>query len=146
MPRRFTLEEATALLPTVDRLLREAVALKREYASADQMLQSAVERVMAMGGVVLDREPLVSARSRRDRSAESLKNVVEQLQETGCLIKDIDIGLVDFPTLFRKREVYLCWKLGEPEIAFWHGVDEGFAGRKPIDTDFREHHEGEKPQ
>jgi len=57
-------------------------------------------------------------------------------------VKDLDIGLVDFPTLFRGAEVYLCWRLGEPAIQFWHGVDEGFAKRKAIDQDFRDHHNG----
>ena len=58
------------------------------------------------------------------------------MQEIGCLIKDLDIGLIDFPTTYRGEEVYLCWKLGEPGIEYWHGVDEGFRGRKPIDQDF----------
>jgi hypothetical protein len=53
---------------------------------------------------------------------------------------------VDFPTLFRGVEVYLCWKLGESGIEFWHGVDEGFRGRKPIDQDFLDHHEGDRSQ
>jgi len=64
---------------------------------------------------------------------------VAQLQDLGCLVKDLDTGLVDFPALFRGQEVYLCWKLGEPSIEFWHGVDEGFRGRKAIDSDFRDH-------
>ncbi len=56
-------------------------------------------------------------------------------------MKDLDIGLVDFPTLFQGEEVYLCWKLGEAGIRFWHGIDEGFRGRKPIDAEFLEHHQ-----
>jgi hypothetical protein len=71
---------------------------------------------------------------------------VEEVQEMGCLVKDLDMGLVDFPTTFRGEEVYLCWKLGEEEIAFWHGVDEGFRGRKAIDRDFRAHHQGDQTQ
>jgi len=59
--------------------------------------------------------------------------VIEQVQEFGCVIKDLDMGLIDFPTLLRGVEVYLCWKLGEPTIAHWHGTSEGFASRKPID-------------
>ena len=72
-----------------------------------------------------------------------LREAIEQMQELGCVIKDLDTGLLDFPTLFRGKEVYLCWKLGEPSIGFWHGVDEGFRGRKPIDQDFLDHHEGD---
>ena len=54
--------------------------------------------------------------------------------------------LVDFPTLFKGVEVYLCWKLGEPAIDFWHGIDEGFRGRKPIDKEFLDHHRGDRGQ
>jgi len=68
------------------------------------------------------------------------------VQEIGCLIKDIDVGLVDFPTSLRGVEVYLCWKLGESGISFWHGVDEGFRGRKPIDKDFLDNHQGDPSQ
>jgi hypothetical protein len=59
------------------------------------------------------------------------------------VVKDLDIGLIDFPTLFHGVEVYLCWKLDEPAIEFWHGVDEGFRGRKAIDRDFRDNHRGD---
>ena len=58
---------------------------------------------------------------------------MNKIQETGCVVKDLDEGLVDFPSLIEGEEVYLCWKLGEEHIDFWHGVDEGFAGRKPLD-------------
>jgi hypothetical protein len=68
---------------------------------------------------------------------------MDSIQEIGCLVKDLDIGLLDFPTLYRGREVYLCWRLGEQRIEHWHGVDEGFRGRKPVDDDFRENHRGE---
>ena len=63
--------------------------------------------------------------------------------ETGCLVKDLDKGLVDFPTLFRGEEVYLCWKMDEPAIQFWHSVEEGFSGRKQIDQEFRDNHRGD---
>jgi hypothetical protein len=96
-----------------------------------------------LGGVLLDREATQLIKLRRDTSAERLKAVISSVQESGCIIKDLDIGLVDFPTLFRGEEVYLCWKLGEPGIGFWHGTDEGFAGRKPIDAEFRESHQGD---
>ena len=64
------------------------------------------------------------------------------MNELGAQIKDLDIGLIDFPTMYRGREVLLCWKLGEERIAFWHGTDEGFKGRKAINDEFREQHRG----
>ena len=58
-------------------------------------------------------------------------------------MKDLDVGLVDFPTLFRGEEVYLCWRMDEDDIDHWHGVNEGFAGRKPIDKHFVDNHRGD---
>ena len=110
------------------------------------MIHEFSEHVMMMGGVMVDRDRALTARARRDEAASRLRDRIEAVLETGCLVKDLDIGLVDFPTLFRGVEVYLCWKLGESGIAFWHGVDEGFRGRKAIDQDFLDHHQGDRPQ
>jgi hypothetical protein len=146
MPKRFTLAQAQSLIPEVDRLLRDALAAKSAYDEVERAIQSFGERVMLMGGIVVDREQVLERRSRREATGTRLRSAVEEVQELGCVIKDLDIGLVDFPTLFRGEEVYLCWKLGEPGIAFWHGVDEGFRGRKAIDQDFLDHHQGDRSQ
>lgn len=143
MPKRFTLDEAQTQIPRVDRLLRQAIAMKSEYEDAERVIQAFSERVMLMGGVQVDRERALESRSRRDSAANQLRAAIEQVQEIGCVVKDLDTGLVDFPTLFRGVEVCLCWKLGETAIEFWHSVEEGFRGRKPIDSDFLEHHEGD---
>jgi hypothetical protein len=144
MSKRFTHAEAQSLLPEVGRLLKDALSAKSEYQEAEKAIQDFSERVMLMGGVVVDRDKALTARSRRDAAAGMLKTAVESVQETGCVVKDLDIGLVDFPTMFKGVEVYLCWKLGEPAIEFWHGVDEGFRGRKPIDQDFLSNHRGDR--
>ena len=142
MPKRFTLAEAQRLIPRVEELLREAIDIKASYEEAEKQIQAIQERVMMMGGVTLDREKAAQARTQRDGSAARLRNAIESVQQAGCLIKDLDIGLIDFPTNYRGVEVYLCWKLGEEGIEYWHGVDEGFRGRKKIDQDFLDHHEG----
>jgi len=143
MAKRFTLEEAESLLPEIERSLREAISLKSEFELADGELQSIRRRVMMLGGMLIDREKIQRHKQQRERSAEGLKAAIEKIQEFGCIIKDLDIGLVDFTTLFRGEEVYLCWKLGESGINFWHGTHEGFAGRKPIDEEFRALHRGD---
>jgi hypothetical protein len=143
VPKRFTLIEAERLLPEIDTIIREAVSLKTQYQEAEQAIHSFAQRVAMQGGVVVDRGAVLHNRAQRDRHGEGLKAAVEKIQEYGCVIKDLDIGLVDFPTLFRGREVYLCWKMGESGIRYWHGVDEGFAGRKPIDGDFLDNHQGD---
>jgi len=145
MSRRFTLETAESLLPEIEKGLRDALAFKAALDEAQGELQAVAQRVMMLGGVLVDREKTQQSKLRRDQYTENLKNTVHHIQELGCLIKDLDIGLVDFPTLFRGEEVYLCWKLGEPAIEYWHGTHEGFAGRKAIDEEFRESHRGDAP-
>ena len=146
MPKRFTLPEAQGLIPEVSRLLREAVALKAEFDKAEEAFRASTERIMAMGGMNVDRDSVREVKVRRESAAARLPKAIERVQQMGCVVKDLDIGLVDFPTLFRGVEVYLCWRLGEPAIQFWHGVDEGFAKRKAIDQDFRDNHRGDLEQ
>src|SRR5271165_5933243 len=100
MPRRFTLAEAQSLIPRVDGLLREAVALKSQYQEAEQAIQQMARRVSMMGGMALNREQAIDARNHRDAVAAKLRGVIEQVQELGCVVKDLDTGLIDFPTLF----------------------------------------------
>ena len=88
---------------------------------------------MMMGGVIVPYEALAKLRREHTRLAESLKGSLERILETGCVIKDLDVGLLDFPSIIDNEEVYLCWKLGEDRIRYYHRQDEGFAGRKPID-------------
>jgi hypothetical protein len=139
MPRRFILREAEELLPSIDRLIRRAVAQRSEYQDAEEELESVTRRVMVSGGMIVDRNAVGVVRQRLNRAAETLKQLLSEIQETGCVVKDLDIGLVDFPTLFRGREVYLCWRMGETSIRYWHG-EEGFRGRKEIDQDFLDNH------
>jgi len=143
MTRYFTLQQAERLLPDVERAIHEAIRLKAEYEQAETELRSEMQRVTMLGGVDLNRGAFAELRSRRAASAERLKETIEEIHEIGCLVKDLDIGLIDFPTLFRGEEVYLCWKLGETGIAYWHGVEEGFRGRKAIDSEFLKNHQGE---
>lgn len=144
MPKRFTVAEAEGLLPKIEKKIREAVFLKSQYEDAERSIQSFGQRVAMQGGMAIDRDAVLRQRAERDLLGEDLKASVEQIHEYGCLIKDLDIGLIDFPTLFHGKEVYLCWKLGETGISHWHGVDEGFAGRKLIDPDFLENHAGDR--
>jgi len=144
MPRRFSLTEAESLLPEIETILREAVSLKSQYQEAEQAIAAFAQRVAMQGGVVVDRGSVLRSRAQRDGLGVRLKEAMERLEQYGCVVKDLDIGLVDFPTLFHGREVYLCWRMGETGIRYWHGVDEGFAGRKQIDSEFLENHEGDR--
>jgi len=83
---------------------------------------------MMMGGVIVPYEALAKLRREHTRLAESLKSSLERILETGCVIKDLDVGLLDFPSIIDNEEVYLCWKLGEDRIRYYHRQNEGFAG------------------
>ncbi|MGP0073853.1 MAG: DUF2203 domain-containing protein [Bryobacteraceae bacterium] len=145
MPRFFTLQQAETILPDVETAIREAISLKTEYERTQSDWQSLAQRVAVMGGMRMDRAHVVEQKNCREEAGHALQQAVERVLEFGCLVKDLDIGLIDFPTLFQGEEVYLCWKLGERGIRFWHGVTEGFRGRKPIDSGFLERHRGELP-
>jgi hypothetical protein len=95
------------------------------------------------GGSRVDPAAMQALRTSRDRSVKALQNAMDEIEDAGALVKDLDIGLLDFMTRYRDRDVCLCWKLGEDAIRFWHGEEEGFRGRKPIDQEFLANHRGE---
>jgi hypothetical protein len=145
MPRFFTLAQALKLLPQVESSIREAMAKKSDYELAEAEWQSFNQRLMMMGGMQVDRTQLAARKDRRESAAHAVQSSIEQVQELGCIVKDLDIGLIDFPTVFHGEEVYLCWKLGESGIQYWHSVHEGFRGRQAIDEQFLREHQGELP-
>jgi hypothetical protein len=147
VPRYFTLLQAEQLLPSVEQAIREAIALKAEYQDAETKIQKATQRIVMLGGSMGSRDLIAGERERRNRSGTALNAAIERIQEFGCQVKDLDTGLIDFPTLYRGREVLLCWKLGETGISYWHGLEDGFRGRKPVDEDFLQNHRGaDSPQ
>ena len=143
MPRYFTLSEARAALPLVGRTMREAIHAKARNDDAERSLNRLTQLILMSGGMVVDTVQAEAWKNQYDSSAATLKTSIERIEEMGVLVKDLDTGLVDFPTLFEEREVYLCWRVDESDILHWHGVDEGFAGRKAIDRHFIDHHRGE---
>jgi hypothetical protein len=143
MPRFFHLLEAERLLPEVEGILRSLIQLKEDYQRTGREVEGLVQKVAMAGGMVPPRERIGQLRARKDALAEGLKSCLKKIEETGCVLKDADIGLVDFPTLYRGREVYLCWKLGENGIGYWHRVEDGYRGRQAIDSEFLANHRGE---
>lgn len=140
MPRYFKLQECQRLLPELESTLRDALFHKSEYQKADAELDSSVHHIRSSGGANVDRPAYLAIRARRDTSAAALRDALQRIELTGAVVKDLDIGLIDFLSLYQGREVCLCWRLGEDQIRFWHGTEEGFRGRKPIDDDFLNGH------
>jgi len=142
MPRYFSLEEARAALPVVGRSIREAVQAKQQYQEAEALIQQLAQRILMAGGMHVDSARTEAWKAQVDSSGHILKSAMERIEELGVLVKDLDTGLVDFPTLFKGEEVYLCWRMDEADIDHWHGIHEGFSGRKAIDRSFLDNHRG----
>jgi hypothetical protein len=126
MPRYFTLPEANETLNSIRPLINEIHAIRQKVLASQPEIWSALEKSVGNGGN--------RSLSLLIEDFEQLDALVHSILELGVLIKDINTGLLDFPALREGREVYLCWQYGEGDIAYWHEVDMGYAGRRPIES------------
>jgi hypothetical protein len=131
-PRYFTPEEANAALDELRPLAKLMVERRRELVAAQESRATLGAQVGTNGGDLTPAD-FVEADKELERTATELARAVEQIQGLGVLIKDLDQGLLDFPARLGDKEVLLCWRLGEERVAYYHGIEEGFAGRKPLD-------------
>jgi hypothetical protein len=129
--RYFTAEEANEALATLRPLAEKLVAHRRAHQEAQGARAELTGRIAGNGGAV-DVRQLGELEEEMNREAAALARCVARIQELGVLVKDLDRGLVDFPALRGDEEVLLCWQVGESEVAYWHGLEEGFAGRRPL--------------
>jgi hypothetical protein len=129
--RYFTLAEANALIPELEPLLRELQRMKHEIQQKYSQLQEA--KLAMAGSAAVSHDAFFAEEAELEFLMFSANSLFGQIQGFGVEIKDIDTGLCDFYSIRNGEEVLLCWRLGEPEIRFWHGLYEGFMGRKPID-------------
>jgi hypothetical protein len=131
-PRYFTLAEANAALAELRPLAEGMVAKRRELVRAQAQRAALGAQVGANGGDLTPSD-FAEADEELERAASELARCVEQIQAAGVLVKDLDQGLLDFPSLRGDEEILLCWHVGEGDIQYWHGLEEGFAGRKPLE-------------
>jgi hypothetical protein len=131
-PRYFTLEEANATLEELRPIAEEMVAKRRELVDAQGRRAALGAQVVTNGGDLTPSD-FAEADEELESAASELAVCVERIQAAGVLVKDLDQGLLDFPALRDGEEILLCWRVGEGQIEYWHGLEEGFAGRKPID-------------
>ncbi len=127
--RYFTVEEARALVPRLRGLL---IALQTEKRELDRLLDE-VRRMAPLAFLNGSAHRVQQHEKQIEKLARSIREKVRTLHEMGVEVKDLDMGLVDFPSLRDGREVYLCWKVDEPTVAFWHELDAGFRGRQPLE-------------
>ncbi|GIU75733.1 MAG: hypothetical protein KatS3mg004_2820 [Bryobacteraceae bacterium] len=141
--RYFDLESARALLPELRRLMREAMQARTELEAVRDRLATFAARAQMLGGVPYDADAAARWQAQLAEHTGQVRQAVSQITSLGVQVKDLEIGLVDFPTIYRGEEVLLCWRLDEPDIAWWHGMQEGYKGRKPVDGDFIARHRGQ---
>jgi hypothetical protein len=120
-------------LPILESLLKTAITSKQLIEQVDSELQELGHRIFLNGGTLVNVLEVARRKSEREKAVQRAKDAVAEIHATGVQVKDLDIGLLDFPCKVEGEIVLLCWKLGEEKIAHWHSPEEGFAGRKPID-------------
>jgi hypothetical protein len=128
----FTPSEVEALIPRLAELMGPLVDLHREVLRLRGDLAEEQRRIMLSGGGILDRDAWRDRSRRVEELTRDIQEGIAAIMALGGVPKDLALGLVDFPHLMDGREVNLCWRLGETGVGFWHGLDEGFAGRKPL--------------
>lgn len=144
-PKTFTLNEATTLLPVLRALLKRAMEGKRLIEDVEKELQDVKHRILLSGGLLIDIPEMARRRAEHDKALQNIKDALAEIDAIGVQVKDLDIGLLDFPCVVDDDIVLLCWKYGEEKIQFWHGMEEGFRGRKPIDERILGGKKKEKP-
>lgn len=130
----FSLDEANGLIPFLERMLGDLTALGREITALRREVEvlSAIESAGASGSNA-DVRALRSRESEYIERTQRFHALLREVTARGCLVRDLEIGLVDFYTMAKGRVVCLCWRRGEPRIGHWHPVDEGFSGRRPLE-------------
>jgi hypothetical protein len=131
--RTFNLEEAQSLLPVLESLLRTAIHGKKVMEEVEAEMQALAHRIFLNGGTHVDVLATARRKAERAKAEQRAKDALSEIDSIGVQVKDLNVGLLDFPCEVEGRSVLLCWKMGEPSITHWHGPEEGFAGRKPID-------------
>ena len=127
----FTLEEANAALTELRPIVERMVQHRRDLTAAQTRQAELVTRIAGNGGDMVPSD-LHDLAETIQREADAISDCAEQINQAGAQVKSLEEGLLDFPAKRGEEDVLLCWKLGEDEIRFWHGTDEGFSARKRL--------------
>ncbi|HXZ81754.1 MAG TPA: DUF2203 domain-containing protein [Terriglobales bacterium] len=131
--RTFTLTQAQQMIPVLSGLLRGALRNKARVQKINEEFKDLSTRIMVNGGIQMDIGQYSRLKAEREKLLQQVKDALAEITATGVQVKDLDIGLLDFPCEVNNEIILLCWKLGERQISHWHGLEEGYAGRKRID-------------
>jgi hypothetical protein len=134
--RLFTAAEVDALIPRLTEIMQVTTERHRQASDLAQWLREEQQRIRASGGALIDQRDWKARAERLDGLTIEVREHVAAIERLGGAVKDLTLGLVDFPGRLPGASgsppVNLCWKLGEAAVRFWHGLDEGFAQRKPL--------------
>ncbi len=136
MSKTFTLSEAQTMLPVLESLL---VGARRSFLRANELefeMQQLNQRIFLSGGMHIDVVAAARRRGEREKSLQSTKETLAEIDSIGVQVQSLEDGLLDFPCMLGGELVLLCWKIGEPGITHWHGLEDDFAARKPLDARF----------
>jgi hypothetical protein len=131
--KTFTLDEAQTLLPVLKSLLKRCMDGKQLVQLVEKEFQDLGHKIILSGGLLVNIPAMARRRAELDKAVQDAKDAIAEIGAIGVQVKDLDIGLLDFPCMVDDEIVLLCWRYGEEKIEFWHGLEEGFRGRKPID-------------
>jgi hypothetical protein len=131
--KTFTLDEAQTLLPVLKSLLKRCMDGKQLAQQVEKEFQDLGHKIILSGGLLVNIPAMARRRAELDKAVQDTKDALAEIDSIGVQVKDLDIGLLDFPCMVDDEVVLLCWKYGEEKIEYWHGLEEGFRGRKPID-------------
>lgn len=137
--KTFTLAEAESLLPVLESLLRTSIEGKKTIETIETYFEELKSRIFLLGGMSINIEHAARQRAIHDKTVQQVRDAVAEIHSIGVQVKDLDIGLLDFPCQLEDEIVLLCWKYGEKGITHYHGLEDGFAGRKPIDDRITKH-------
>lgn len=144
-PKHFTLDEAQALLPVLEALLKRAIEARRAAQETEEKLQALSRKIFVTGGMFLDVDRVRRRRAAYEAQIQQVKDSLAEIEAIGVQVKDLETGLLDFPCFIEGETVLLCWKMGESRIEFWHTLDAGFRGRQPLDERFTKRASKDKP-
>jgi hypothetical protein len=131
--RLFSLTEAEHTRAELEPVLLEAMEARRRAKAIDEKMTELATRIQLSGGMRFDYQQAGQQRLEQNNLESSIAAALEKIHSAGCVVKDLDVGLLDFPARLNNEDIYYCWRVGEDRIRFYHRQDEGFAGRKPID-------------
>jgi hypothetical protein len=134
MPRYFTPDEANEALAEIRPLAEQLVGHRREHARISAEREELDAKIAGNGGGI-EAQRLADLEAAAEHERIGIVRCVNAIHERGAIVKSPDEGLIDFPAQREGEEILLCWRLGEADVAYWHSLEEGFAGRKPIDPE-----------